>query len=181
MVGVGFAYLTMRENGKFQFATFAKDLTVFPSKRGRSQIMSMIDHLNENKKGKESEFDACMMRYKRYISSRSLIVIVSDFLYDLKHIEIPIYLFGGHNIKLIQVLDPLELDLKDIEGDYNLHDMETDESVRTYISPRMRSNYRSQLEEHIGKIKDLCNKTGVEFYTVNTSDTLFDSFYKCVQ
>lgn len=181
MIGTGFAFLTMRENGKFQFATFADKLYVFQSKRGRSQVMAMIDYLNMQKKGKESDFKSCMMRYKRYVSSRSLIIIVSDFLYDIEQIEIPLYLFGGHNIKIVQVLDPLELDLKDIEGDYNLLDLETNESLRTYINPRLRSNYRSQMQDHIHKIKDICMKAGVDFYSVSSGDSIFDSFYKVIQ
>jgi len=33
MLGVGFAYLAMRENEKFQFSTFAESLDVFQSRR----------------------------------------------------------------------------------------------------------------------------------------------------
>jgi len=181
MIGTGFAFLSMKENGKFQFATFADKLTVFQSKRGRSQVMAMIDYLNALKKEKESDFKSCMMKYKRYVTSKSLIIIISDFLYDINDIEIPLYLFGNHNIKLIQVLDPLEIDLEQIDGDYNLLDLETNESLRTFINPKLRSNYRTQIQNHIANIKDVCTRAGVEFYTVSSSDSIFDSFYKVIQ
>ena len=34
MIGVGFGYLAMRDNEKFQFSTFAEDLNVFQPKGG---------------------------------------------------------------------------------------------------------------------------------------------------
>jgi len=181
MLGIGFAYLTLRENGKLQFATFADKMTVFSSRKGKSHIMAMLDYLNTLKQGKASDFSGCMLRYKKYISSRSLIVIISDFLYDQSQIEIPLYLFGGHNIKLVQVLDPMELNMEGIEGDYNLQDLETDESMRTYISRKMRNEYKSKLHEHNAKIKELCDKTGVDFYTLSTDKSIFDSFYEVLR
>lgn len=181
MIGIGFAYLTIRENGKFQFATFADDVSVFSSRKGRSQIMTMIDYLNRIKHGKKTDFNKCMMKYKKYIQSRSLIVIISDFLYDLDQIELPLYLFGGHNIKLVQVLDPVELNLKEIEGDYNLEDLETGDKLRTYISQRLRNKYSQQLQEHIGKIKDICNRASVEFHTVTSEKPVFDSFFQILR
>jgi len=181
MIGIGFAYLSLRENGKFQFATFSDQLTVFSSKKSRSQIMVMIDYLNDLKKGKESDFKDCMMKYRKFIQSRSLVIIISDFMYDIEQIKVPLYLFGGHNIKLVQVLDPLEVDLKGIEGDYNLQDLETNQIFRTYISPKLKNNYKNKLHEHNSKIKDVCNKLGVEFYSLHTNRAIFDSFYEVLK
>ena len=181
MIGVGFAYLTIKENGKFQFATFSDKLDVFSSKKARSQVMVMLDYLNNLKHGKESDFKDCMMKYRKFIQSRSLIIIISDFMYDLEQIEVPLYVFGGHNIKLIQVLDPLEMNLKGIDGDYNLQGIETNQTLRTYISPKLKNDYSSKLHEHNAKIKDLCNKLGVEFYPLHTGKSIFDSFYEVLR
>jgi len=143
--------------------------------------MAMLDYLNGIKKGNISDFKNSMLRYKRYVTSRSLIIIVSDFMYDIEQIEIPIYLFSKHNIKLVQVLDPVEKDLAGIEGDYAFEDMETADKMRTYVSKRMKSEYQKKVKDHIGKIQDVCNKTGVDFYTVSTADEIFDSFFKILQ
>jgi len=49
MIGVGFAYLAMRDNEKFQFSTFAEGLDTFQPRRGMSQLASMVFHLNNTR------------------------------------------------------------------------------------------------------------------------------------
>ncbi len=46
MVGVGFAYLSMKENEKFRFATFADDIDIYSSRRGMGHLAQMIAQLN---------------------------------------------------------------------------------------------------------------------------------------
>jgi len=46
MLGVGYAYLAMKNNDKFQFSTFSDDVDLFQPKKGMSHLMAMIDYLN---------------------------------------------------------------------------------------------------------------------------------------
>ena len=49
MLGVGLAYLAMRENERFQFSTFNEGLEIFQPRRGMSQLASMVFYLNNVK------------------------------------------------------------------------------------------------------------------------------------
>jgi len=176
MLGVGTAYLTMKENEKFQFSTFSEDLETFRSKRGMGHLASMVDHLNNIKLTGFSRFKDAMSRYKKMIGSKSLIVIVSDFLFDIKEIEDGLIMLGKQNMKIIQILDPIERELA-FDGDLRLKDSETKNILRTYINPRLRVGYKQRLEDHISKIAKLCDELGLDFHIITTDKPIFDAFY----
>jgi|TARA_B100000315_G_scaffold7700_1_gene7673 uncharacterized protein (DUF58 family) len=180
MLGVGFAYLAMRENEKFQFSTFSESLDVFQPRRGMSQLASMVFHLNNSKtKGYSKLLDA-MVQYKKVIGSRSLLVLVSDFLIGINEIIEALYTLGDHEIKVIQVLDPIEKDLK-YSGDFKLIDSESKSMLRAYISPRLRIEYQQMLDGHAAKIEETCNKLGYHFHQITTNTPIFDTFYRVLE
>lgn len=183
MLGIGFAYLTMKQNERFEFSTFGQELNAFKPRRGMHQLANMINHLQETKVKGESKFQEMMEKYKRFIKTRSLIIVVSDFLFDIDEIKkglIDLNRLGRHEIKVIQVLDKAENEL-DIEGDVKLHDAETGTVLRTNISPRLRKKYQHDLSDHSAKIHDICNRMGMDFYFVTTDLPVFDSFYEILR
>ncbi len=177
MLCVGFAYLAMKENEKVQFSTFSDNLEVFHRGKGRSQLASMVHHLNNFKLGGSSRIKDSLFLYKRFIRSRSLIVLVSDFLVDIEEIRAALNSVGDHEMKVIQVLDPVEKELK-FQGNFNLADSETREKLKTNVSPRAREHYQSMLDDHSAKIEEACNTIGADFHLVTTDMPVFDVFYK---
>jgi len=180
MLGVGFAYLAMRENEKFQFSTFAEKLDVFQSRRGMSQLANMVYHLNNTKTSGSSKLLDSLSQYKKLIGSRSLLVLISDFLLDINEVTEALYNLGDHEVRVIQVLDPVEKELK-YQGDFKLIDSETQGTLRTYVSPRMRVQYQQMLDTHVARIEEVCNSLGYRFYQVTTDIPVFDAFYKVLE
>lgn len=177
MLGVGFAYLAMRENEKFQFSTFGEKLDVFQPRRGMSQLASMVFHLNNTKPEGYSKLLEAMMQYKKLIGSRAFLVLISDFLVDASEIIGALSNLGEQEVKVIQVLDPIEKDLK-YNGDFKLIDSETRGILRTYISPRLRVQYQQMLDTHAARIEEACDRLGYHFYQLATDTPVFDAFYK---
>lgn len=181
MIGVGFAYLAIKDNEKFQFSTFSEGMDVFQPKRGMHQLASMIEHLNKLKPAGKTDFLNTMMAYKRFIGSRSLIIIVSDMLFDSEDIKNALIRLGSsHTIKLIQVLDPQEKNLS-LEGDFKLKDSETTDQMRTFISPRLKQYYTRMLDDHTAKIRNVCLQLGVHYYQVTSDTPIFDTFYEMLR
>jgi len=180
MLGVGFAYLAMRENEKFQFSTFAEGLDVFQPRRGMSQLASMVFHLNNTKTIGYSKLLDAMIQYKKVIGSRSLLVLMSDFLVDINEVIETLYTLGDHEIKVVQVLDPIEKDLK-YSGDFKLIDSESKSMLRTYISPRLRVEYQQMLDNHAAKIEETCDKLGYHFHQITSDTPIFDAFYRVLE
>jgi len=180
MLGVGFAYLAMKENEKFQFSTFADSLEMFQPKKGMAQLASMVEYLNNAKIKGYSKIRDAIFQYKKVIGSRAMLILISDFLVPIEEIRAALYMIGDHEIKIIQVLDPVEKELK-IQGDFKLKDSETGNKMRTYISPRLRVYYQKKLEEHSAKIEKACDRLGMDFHIVTTDTPIFDSFYRIIE
>jgi len=180
MLGVGFAYLAMKKNDKFMFSTFSESLDVFQPRRGMSQLAAMVRHLNSIKPKGLSKMRDSMSLYKKSIGSRAMIVLVSDFLINIEEIREALYMLGNHEIKILQVLDPVEKDLK-FEGDFKLTDSETRDKLKTYISPRLRLHYQKMLDNHSAQIEETCNNLGMDFHLITTDTPIFDAFYKILE
>jgi len=180
MIGTGFAYLAMRENERFQFSTFSEKFDIFQPKRGMSQLANMVFHLNNVKTHGHSKMLEAMVQYKKLVGSRSLLVLVSDFLLNIDEIIESLYMLGDHEIKIIQVLDPIEKELK-YHGDYKLIDSETQNRLRTYISPRLRVEYQQKLDSHSAKIEETCSRLGMHFFQLTTDTPIFDAFYRVLE
>ncbi|MBL7054127.1 DUF58 domain-containing protein [Candidatus Woesearchaeota archaeon] len=180
MIGVGFAYLAMKENERFQFSTFSEKLDVSPPKRGMSQLANMVQHLNDLKTEGHSNIQESIRQYKKLVGGRALLVFISDFLIDINEVREAMYLLGDHEIKVIQVLDRVEKDLK-MQGDFKLEDSETKEKVRTFISPRLRTVYQNMLDDHTAKVQETCNKLGIKFFQITTDTPIFDAFYRILE
>ena len=180
MLGVGFAYLAIKENEKFQFSTFAEDLSVFQPRRGMGHLAAMVDHLNSIKTKGFSNVKDALSQYKKLIGSRAMIILISDFLIPIEEIKEALYNLGKHEVKIIQVLDPIEKELRML-GDFKLRDSETGNVLRTYISPRLRQHYQNLLEQHSAQIEDICNKLGIDFYQITTDKSIFDAFYEILR
>ncbi len=179
-LGLGFAFLALKGNDKFEFSTFAKDLTSLRAKRGMSQIASAIEILNNVKIGGESSFVDSMRKYKKVLHGRSMVIVISDFLIPLDEIKEGLLRLSKNEMHVIQVLDREEVKL-DIEGDVNLHDSESSNIMRTYISRNLREKYQSQLGEHTTGIKNICNGISADFHQVITDQPIFDSFFKVLK
>lgn len=177
MIGIGFAYMAMKNNERFVLSTFADKLNVFKPKKGRKQLMILLDHLNSEKPKGYSNLQKSLLSYKNLIKSKSMIVIVSDFLYSIEQIKTVLLKFKNHYLKLIQVLDPLETELN-IRGDFKLRDLESKEQLRTFINPYLRKIYLQKLSQHQFAIRQACDDVGAEFYHYSTNTPIFDAFYE---
>ncbi len=177
MIGIGFAYLAMKNNERFVLSTFSDSLEFFKPKRGRAQLASMVEFLNTKKPKGLTKLDQSLAGYKKLINTKSYVVIVSDFLYPIEDIRGALSHFKNHKVVMIQVLDKLERHL-DIEGDFKLRDLETNEVLRTYINPFARRQYSGMLDEHIEKIQQVCNESGAKFFSANTGMSVFDVFFE---
>ncbi|MBU0756773.1 MAG: DUF58 domain-containing protein [Nanoarchaeota archaeon] len=177
MLGLGFAYLAARTNERFQLSTFSRYFVTFKANRGMSQVMGFLSHLNKIKCTGHIEFSDLMRKYKKTLKSKSLIVIISDYLFDIEEIKSSIPLYANQELKVIQVLDKTETNFK-VFGDVILKDAETNKEIHTYISEAKRAEYREQLYNHILSIENETKSSGGKFHLFSTEEPMFDAFYK---
>lgn len=177
MIALGFSYIAMKNNEKFVLSTFDDKLEFFRARKGKHQLAAILEYLNSKKAMGVSSFQKSLLSYKSLINSKALIVIISDFFYDIKEIQTILQKYKKNKIKLIQILDPLEKNMN-IEGDYNLVDLESDSSLKTYIDPFLKKKYFEKLNYHNLLIKDSCGHVRGDFYSICSDEDIFDVFYK---
>ncbi|MBN2052119.1 DUF58 domain-containing protein [Candidatus Woesearchaeota archaeon] len=180
MIGLGFAYMALKNNEKFNFSTFSEGLNYLKARKGWNQLMNILSILEKLKVTGKSAFTKSFDEYKKYMRSKSFIVIISDFLYDIEEIKAALSRFTKHEVIIIQVLDPEERRLA-LYGDCVLEDSEFHTKLRTFISNRLISNYRNKIETHIRAIKDTCEHMDYDFISVTTDTPIFDTFYAALR
>jgi len=176
-IGLGFAYVALKNNEKFVLSTFDDKLEFFKPKKGASQIASIIDYLSKKKAEGVSSFEQSLIKYKELISSKAMVVIISDFFYDIEQIKSMLHRYKKNHIVLIQVLDELENNMK-IEGDFNLVDLESNATMHTFIDPYAKKKYFEQLKLHQDNIKIACDEVKAHFYIASSDENVFDVFYR---
>ncbi|MCX9083334.1 MAG: DUF58 domain-containing protein [Candidatus Methanoperedens sp.] len=179
MLALGFAYLVTKDNEKFAVAAFGEEINITKPKRGRKYLSQTIDLLNSTELAGQTRFDYCMEKYASVIKSRSLVIVISDFMADTEGIKNSIFRLGDNELLLVQVLDPIEKNL-DLGGEAKLIDLETDAKMDIYTSPRLRAEYQEKLNDHNAKIKETCNAVGADFHTVTTDRPVFDAIFEVV-
>ncbi len=180
MVGLAFAYMAMKKNERFMLSTFADSLDIFTPRRGRRQFVRVIDYLKEKQAGGKTNFEQSLLTYLKRIGSRSLIVVVSDFFYDIDEIERSLKRFKNCEIILIQVIDEVESRMN-LKGDLRFRDMETSQVIRAFMDAVTKKLYFKKKEEHNEKLKWIASSLGAKFYTFSTETPIFDSIYNVLR
>ncbi len=179
MLAAGFAYLVTKDNDKFAISSFSEDVDITKPGRGRKHLLRMIERLETAKVGGKTAINECTIHYGKAINSRSLVIIISDFLQDLKDIESAVYRFADHDLILVQVLDRTESSLT-VHGHSRLIDLESGMKLETYISEDMKTEYQEKLSAHIDHIRYICDRADAEFYSFTTDIPVFDAFFHTI-
>ncbi len=179
MLAIGFAYLVTKENEKFILATYNDDLVENTGvKRGKAHFFNAVDLVNRQKLERKTNLERAVTRYEKFIRSRSLLILISDFLEPIEGIESGIARLArkSKNMIVIHVMDPVETGEK-WEGDTKLYDLETNEVKRVFFSPDLRREYAVRMMAHIEKVRGICNSVGADFFSAKTNSPVFDIFF----
>ncbi|HII88511.1 TPA: DUF58 domain-containing protein, partial [Candidatus Woesearchaeota archaeon] len=69
----------------------------------------------------------------------------------------------------------------DMTGDLVLHDAETNVVLRTFISRKLREEYKGRLTDHTAEVEIVCKKLNAKFISVTTDNPVFDVFAKLMR
>ncbi|SFR43534.1 DUF58 domain-containing protein [Halogeometricum limi] len=175
-VGLGFAYLTVEENNDFRFSTFRdRPRRLDTGRSSRGDLLRTVDLLNEAELGGEADLVGSLEEYASTIRSRSLVVVVSDFLADPDEVEAAVAALEDNDVLLVQTLAPDELD-PNVTGDTIFEDPESGDSRRSYFGGSLAEQYRSRLEAHVEAVSDRAATLRADHVLVNTGSEFFDAF-----
>jgi uncharacterized protein (DUF58 family) len=175
-LALGFAYLFVEENNQFRFSIFRDQPRRLDTGRStRGELLQLVDLLNETSLEGTADFEAALESYVGNISTRSLVVVVSDCLVDPDALEAGLAALSKNELILPQVLTPEELN-PEASGDTIFEDPESDARVRTYFGSSLASQYRSRLDEHVDDVAARAEALGADHVLVDTGTDFFDAF-----
>ncbi|MHC1686598.1 MAG: DUF58 domain-containing protein [Methanothrix sp.] len=174
-LAAGFAYLATLENEKYALSLFCKRLYAGEPKRGRIKLFQSIDELDKVQPHGGTNLKPVIDQFESLITTTSLVVLVSDFLGDTDEILSGIYRLSRHDLVVIQVLAPEEVELR-FGGDVKFVDAETRQPLVTRVTEGERKEYLRKLEEHNSRIRAACNQVGADFFSFRTDRPIFEAF-----
>ncbi|PSP31840.1 DUF58 domain-containing protein [Halobacteriales archaeon QH_10_67_22] len=177
-LGLGFAYLTAEDNNDFRFSTFRDtDRRLDAGRSNRGEVMALIDQINEIEPAGDTTFEAALTAYADRIRTRSLAVVVSDFLADPEDIEAGVAALARNDVDVLlaHVVAPDERD-PDVVGDTLFVDPETERTRRSYFSGQLADQYRDRLQDHVETVSDRVEELGADHVLVDTGLDFFDGF-----
>ena len=181
-LAAGFAYLAIQENEKFSISLFGERLrAVLQLSRGKPHFFKAIDILNSTELTGKTNMPLCMQEYQALIKSKAYVILFSDFLSPLPELEEAMFRIAKSSAELllVQVLDPGEVNLAWTD-DIIFEDMEDHGEERSFMSPKFKEDYHQSLIDHTYAVREMCDRLGIDFYTVVTDAPLFPTFVSLI-
>jgi len=179
MLAAGFMYLITNENEKFGLMTYSTKIKdILKANRGKKQLLKAISVINEQNVSGKTDIGKVANEYAKSIKTKSLVILISDFLEPVENIQNAIYRISKktRNFIVVHVADPIEFDLN-YKGETRFFDLETEESKKVYVSPDFQMRYSLRFMQHVNRIKRICKAVNADFYSINTKTPIFDSIF----
>lgn len=178
-LAAGIAYLVEGENESFSLSPFTDRPTFGEVDRGRLHLMDVVQRLETLTTGGETDILEVAQAYRKRLRNRSLLVIISDFLDDPERVKDGIHLLGDHDLILLQVASPAEID-PPFDGDLRLEDAETGEELGIYFSDSAKKSYTRLARRHATELGTAAAQVGGDHLAFYTSRDPLDAMFDLV-
>ena len=131
--------------------------------------------------GGETDFKKPISQIASTVNHRGLVVLISDMLADVDALRDDFgYLKSrGHDILVLRVLDPTEIDLSFTDAD-TLVDLESGREI--YVDPKIaRKSYLEKFDSHQASIQKLCDEVGAIFTQMVTTQPLETALFDLIR
>jgi uncharacterized protein (DUF58 family) len=139
-----------------------------PSKGGTRHVRHLLEALSSHEPGGRTDTGKALESLAEGMARRGLVLMMSDLLDDPEAVFRALAHFRrrGHDVVLVQVLDPAELDLP-FDGVSDFIDMETGERLEADVA-MVRRSYREAITAAIEGFRQRCGSLRVDFRTATT-------------
>jgi uncharacterized protein (DUF58 family) len=149
---------------------------VIPPRTGRTQILRLAHELTnappEAGRGATTDLAAMLRLAATTSRRRSLVFVLSDFIGDVGWERALAMLAHRHEVVVVRIVDPVELDLPDI-GLVMVEDAETGEQVLVDTSdPLLRQRLAAEVLTREYALADAMRRAGVAAHRITTDQDL---------
>ena len=127
-VAAGVSYIVMKHNDVYTIATFADDVDYTKSHKGRDDFLRTIDNLTQIPVSGTTKLADCADSIYPRIKSKSMVLIMSDFLDNLDSVQKAVNRLSRHELVIVHIYDENEINLPEsVDGTVKFIDSETGE------------------------------------------------------
>jgi uncharacterized protein (DUF58 family) len=167
------AYLLLRQQDAVGLITFDEGVRQrVPARSQQTHIDALIQAMDVSRPRAKTDLERILRRVAETISSRGLIVLVSDLLADREPLfrGLEMLCHRRHDLLVFHVLDEDELSFP-FAGTTRFEGME--ELPHLLCDPRaLRDGYLEALEEYLVEVRRGCARKGIDYALVRTGDYL---------
>ncbi len=170
------AYIVLKQRDSVGLSVFDSEVRGYLPPRSTMSILMHIDRmLREAKSVPRTTLSKQLHDTALMIKRRSFVIVISDFFADvddvlagLNHLR-----YDGHNVLVLQTLDPYELSFP-FNGTWRFEGLEEEDPLTTQPE-RIREDYLASLAKHQEALKAGCVAAHIDYALVDTSRPL-DAF-----
>jgi uncharacterized protein (DUF58 family) len=167
------AYIVLKQRDSVGLSVFDSEVRGYLPPRSTMSVLLHIDRmLREAKSVPRTTLSKQLHDSALMIKRRSVVIVLSDFFADvddilsgLNHLR-----YDGHNVIVMQTLDPYELSFP-FNGTWRFEGLEGEDPVITQ-SERVRTDYMQSLQEHREALRAGCVAANIDYVLVDTSRPL---------
>ncbi len=149
-----------------------------PARNRPGHLRRLMLALDRETKGSTSDLCEALRKTMQIVRKRGMMVVVSDLLTPLDELERELGMLKAfrHEVEVMQVLDPAEVDFN-LDKTAVYVDVETGEEK--FLDPTTaRDDYLSKFNEHQERLRLICEKLGIGYRMIRTDQpfevALFD-------
>lgn len=179
LIAASFIHLLIRQNDACGLAIFNEAIAVHcPPKAISSYEHELIKTIQNTSCSRSTHIGDSLHRISENMTKKGLAIVISDcldnkeaLLSGLKHLR-----FLGHDVLLIQVLDPGEWELEG-KSKTEFHDMENGRKIKLDVR-QIKDEYHRIMVEYVNELTARCGEMGVDHSLILTSDDCRSALYE---
>lgn len=179
-VAASLAYLAKRQHDAMALMLFDDVIRErMPPASHPDTLYRLLAQLERAEASHGTRIDDGLEQLAASVSRRGMVVVISDFYCDPEQLTASLHPLTqrGHEVLLIHVLDPAELDpathQKQLRAASTLRDMESGEETK--VSPAfLQQTYPQRVQAHIDQLQRAATRASVDYLYANTAQPLGD-------
>ena len=167
------AYLVLKQRDSVGLSVFDSEVRAYMPPRSSMGVILEIDRmLRVTKPIPKTTIAKQLSGIALLMKRRSFVVLISDLFSDVDDIMTGLdhLRFAGHNVVVIQTLDPYELEFP-FKGTWRFEGLEGEEPLTTQTD-RMRESYLADLNKYLDELNARCMGSNIDYTMANTKRPL---------
>ncbi|MCQ1534863.1 DUF58 domain-containing protein [Methanosarcina sp. KYL-1] len=175
-IAVGVSYVVMKYNDRYMISTFTDDVDYTKAHKGSAEFLKAVNNLTRiSVNGKTKLADCADSIYPR-IRTKSMVLIISDFLDDMDSIRYAVRRLSRHELVLVHLYDETEIDLpENVDGAVKFVDSETNEEIHISVGPQFKQEYAEEYSKHLAELDKVAYEFKIPYFRVNIKNKPFDT------